>query len=135
MFRIINKRHYDTEKTIISASDDLSAAIDIHDVYNSPAFGVALASGSIFLVWWLVALAYGGDYYQMVQGIAEHVLGRLVLLGFYIAVSYHMANGIRHLFWDFGIGLSLDGVYRGGYIVIGFTALSALAGIAILFLA
>ena len=96
--------------------------------------GVALASGSIFLVWWLVALAYGGDYYQMVQGIAEHVLGRLVLLGFYIAVSYHMANGIRHLFWDFGIGLSLDGVYRGGYIVIGFTALSALAGIAILFL-
>ncbi len=97
--------------------------------------GVALASGSIFLVWWLVALAYGGDYYQMVQGIAEHVLGRLVLLGFYIAVSYHMANGIRHLFWDFGIGLSLDGVYRGGYIVIGFTALSALAGIAILFLA
>ena len=97
--------------------------------------GVALASGSIFLVWWLVALAYGGDYYQMVQGIAEHVLGRLVLLGFYIAVSYHMANGIRHLFWDFGIGLSLDGVYHGGYIVIGFTALSALAGIAILFLA
>jgi succinate dehydrogenase / fumarate reductase cytochrome b subunit len=97
--------------------------------------GVALASGSIFLVWWLVALAYGGDYYQMVQGIAEHVLGRLVLLGFYIAVSYHMANGIRHLFWDFGIGLSLDGVYRGGYIVIGFTALSALVGIAILFLA
>jgi succinate dehydrogenase / fumarate reductase cytochrome b subunit len=97
--------------------------------------GVALASGSIFLVWWLVALAYGGDYYQMVQGIAEHILGRLVLLGFYIAVSYHMANGIRHLFWDFGIGLSLDGVYRGGYIVIGFTGLSALAGIAILFLA
>ena len=97
--------------------------------------GVALASGSIFLVWWLVALAYGGDYYQMVQGISEHVLGRLVLLGFYIAVSYHMANGIGHLFWDFGIGLSLDGVYRGGYIVIGFTALSALAGIAILFLA
>lgn len=97
--------------------------------------GVALASGSIFLVWWLVALAYGGDYYEMVQGIAEHVLGRLVLLGFYIAVSYHMANGIRHLFWDFGIGLSLDGVYRGGYIVIGFTGLSALAGIAILFLA
>jgi succinate dehydrogenase / fumarate reductase cytochrome b subunit len=97
--------------------------------------GVALASGSIFLVWWLVALAYGGDYYQIVQGIAEHILGRLVLLGFYIAVSYHMANGIRHLFWDFGIGLSLDGVYRGGYIVIGFTALSALAGIAILFLA
>jgi len=97
--------------------------------------GVALASGSIFLVWWLVALAYGGDYYQMVQGIAEHVLGRLALLGFYVVVSYHMANGIRHLFWDFGIGLSLDGVYRGGYIVIGFTALSALAGIAILFLA
>ena len=97
--------------------------------------GVALATGSIFLVWWLVALAYGGDYYQMVQGVAQHVLGRLVLLGFYAAVSYHLANGIRHLFWDFGIGLSLEGVYRGGYIVIAFTALSSLAGIYMLFLA
>lgn len=97
--------------------------------------GIALATGSIFLVWWLVALAYGGDYYQMVQGVAQHVLGRLVLLGFFAAVSYHLANGIRHLFWDFGIGLSLEGVYRGGYIVMAFTGLSSLAGIYMLFLA
>ncbi len=43
------------------------------------------------------------------------------------------ANGIRHLFWDFGIGLSLDGVYRGGYIVIGLTLLSSLGGIYMFF--
>jgi len=97
--------------------------------------GISLAMGSVFLVWWLVALAYGGDYYNMGQGVAQHILGRLVLLGFFVTVSYHLANGIRHLFWDFGVGLSLVGVYRGGYTVIGFTVMSSLAGIYMLFLA
>ena len=96
--------------------------------------GVALGLGLLFFVWWLVALAHGGTYYDFVRGIAEHALGRLVLLGFFVAVSYHLANGIRHLFWDFGIGLSLQGVYRGGYAVLCVAALATLGGIYMLFL-
>jgi succinate dehydrogenase / fumarate reductase cytochrome b subunit len=96
--------------------------------------GVALGLGSLFFVLWLVALAHGGTYYDFVRGIAEHALGRLVLLGFFVAVSYHLANGIRHLFWDFGIGLSLQGVYRGGYAVLCVAALATLGGIYMLFL-
>ncbi|KAK6457707.1 uncharacterized protein RJT20DRAFT_125535 [Scheffersomyces xylosifermentans] len=36
--------------------------------------------------------------------------------------AYHFANGIRHLVWDFGKELTIPGVYRTGYIVLGFTA-------------
>lgn len=30
---------------------------------------------------------------------------------------YHMLNGIRHLVWDTGLGLSLRGTYAGGWAV------------------
>jgi succinate dehydrogenase / fumarate reductase cytochrome b subunit len=86
-------------------------------------------------VWWLVALAHGGAYYDLIRSIAEHALGRLVLLGFFVAVSYHLANGIRHLFWDFGIGLSLQGVYRGGYVVLFVAAIATIGGAYLLFFA
>lgn len=39
--------------------------------------------------------------------------------------AFHSFNGIRHIVWDFGKELTLRGVYRTGYIVLG---LSALAG-------
>ena len=95
--------------------------------------GVALTLGAVFLVWWLVALAHGGGYYELVRLVAGHFLGRLVLLGFFVATIYHLANGIRHLFWDFGVGLSLEGVYRGGYVVLAVTALAVLGGAYLLF--
>ena len=95
--------------------------------------GVALVLGMVFLVWWLVALAHGGGYYEFVRLVAGHVLGRLVLLGFFVATIYHLANGMRHLFWDFGVGLSLEGVYRGGYLVLAVTGLSVLGGVYLLF--
>ena len=95
--------------------------------------GVALAFGVMLLLWWLVALAHGGGYYELVRGVAGHFLGRLVLLGFFVATIYHLANGIRHLFWDFGVGLSLEGVYRSGYLVLVVSGLGALGGIYLLF--
>lgn len=35
---------------------------------------------------------------------------------------YHAFNGIRHLVWDFGLELTLPGVYRTGYTVLAGTA-------------
>ncbi|KAH3659998.1 hypothetical protein OGAPHI_007203 [Ogataea philodendri] len=37
--------------------------------------------------------------------------------------AFHVANGFRHLVWDFGHELTIKGVYRTGYVVLGFTAL------------
>ncbi len=96
--------------------------------------GLALVAGSVLLVWWLVALAAGGSHYEVFRALAASWFGKLVLLGFFVSISYHLANGIRHLFWDFGIGLSIEGVYRSGFIVLIVTSISALGGIALLFL-
>jgi len=34
---------------------------------------------------------------------------------------YHACNGVRHLFWDFGVALDIPGVYLSGRIAIAFT--------------
>ncbi|CAI5756705.1 unnamed protein product [Candida verbasci] len=36
---------------------------------------------------------------------------------------YHFGNGIRHLIWDMGKELTISGVYRTGYAVLGLTAI------------
>ncbi|MCJ9428046.1 succinate dehydrogenase, cytochrome b556 subunit [Kordiimonas marina] len=66
------------------------------------ATGSALAFGAILLTWWLVALATGHEYFNMVQGYASSFIGRIVLFGLTFALMQHMASGIRHLFMDTG---------------------------------
>ena len=83
--------------------------------------GAALALGSLLVVWWIAALATGPEYYAFVQGILTSILGQLVLFGFTVAVFYHLSNGIRHLFWDFGYNLSIEGAHRTGYMVLAST--------------
>ena len=40
-------------------------------------------------------------------------------------MAYHCCNGVRHLIWDLGYGLSLKAVYRGGWAVNIATAICA----------
>jgi len=42
---------------------------------------------------------------------------KFLLLGVLFSTIYHLLNGIRHLFWDYGLGLSLKDSYISGYIV------------------
>ena len=80
--------------------------------------GVALAAGTCLLVWWLAAIALGGEYYTIMQNIMGSWYGRLTLLGWSFALFYHLCNGIRHLFWDMGVGLDLPKAYQSGWLVI-----------------
>ena len=80
--------------------------------------GVALAAGTCLLVWWLAAIALGGEYYTIMQKIMGSWYGRLTLLGWSFALFYHLCNGIRHLFWDMGVGLELPRAYQSGWLVI-----------------
>ena len=81
--------------------------------------GVALAVGTLLLVWWLVAAASGPEAFATVQGFIGSILGRLLLFGWTLALFYHLCNGIRHLFWDAGYGFELDVAYRSGLVVLG----------------
>jgi succinate dehydrogenase / fumarate reductase cytochrome b subunit len=80
--------------------------------------GVGLALGSVLLVWWLIALAVGPDYFALVQSVMGSWIGRLVILGFTWALFYHFCNGIRHLCWDAGWGFELDTARNSGIAVI-----------------
>src|SRR5215469_10263392 len=80
--------------------------------------GVALALGTPFLVWWLIAAASAGDAFTAAQSFFGSWLGLLLLFGWSFAFFYHLANGIRHLMWDTGYGLDLRTTYVSGWIVL-----------------
>jgi len=80
--------------------------------------GVVLAVAAIYVVFWLYAVAQGGDSYAMAQAIAGHWLGQLVLLGLTFATFFHTANGCRHLLWDAGWALELGPAYQTGWAVV-----------------
>lgn len=80
--------------------------------------GVALAVGTLLLVWWLAAAASGPEAYGTVQAFLGTILGRLMLFGWTLALFYHLCNGIRHLFWDAGYGFELKTAYGSGLLVL-----------------
>ncbi|MBL8806762.1 MAG: succinate dehydrogenase, cytochrome b556 subunit [Rhodospirillales bacterium] len=90
------------------------------------ATGVALAVGTLMLTCWLVAAAAGEAAFNSVNSFLGSTLGRLLLLGWSVALFYHLANGIRHLFWDAGLGFELKAAERSGWFVIAFTAVATL---------
>jgi succinate dehydrogenase / fumarate reductase cytochrome b subunit len=80
--------------------------------------GVALAVGTLLLVCWIGAAASGADAYATVQGFIGNWFGQLLLLGWSFCLFYHLANGIRHLFWDAGKGFEIETMEMSGKLVI-----------------
>ena len=80
--------------------------------------GVALAAGTLLLVWWLAAAASGAGPFDTVQSVIGSWVGRLLLFCWSFALFYHLCNGIRHLAWDAGWGFELPAVYASGWTVV-----------------
>jgi succinate dehydrogenase / fumarate reductase cytochrome b subunit len=80
--------------------------------------GVALSVGTILLVYWLIAVASGPSAFATAGAIFGSWIGRLLMLGWTFALFFHLANGIRHLFWDTGRGLDIPTVYASGWTVV-----------------
>lgn len=70
------------------------------------ATGVALYVGALILAGWAMALASGPVGYDAYVQLLSSFLGKLVLFGLTVSIFYHLANGVRHLFWDAGEGFS-----------------------------
>ncbi len=66
--------------------------------------GMALYVGVLVLAGWIAALAGGADSYGGYMRLLGSPLGLLVLFGLTVSFLYHLANGVRHLFWDSGVG-------------------------------
>ena len=95
--------------------------------------GLALAAGLALLTCWLVAVSLGEDSYLRFQGWAGTGVVRVVLALCLLAFLYHLANGIRHLCWDAGLGLERAQARRSAGIVIALVAISGLVLIYLLF--
>jgi succinate dehydrogenase / fumarate reductase, cytochrome b subunit len=86
--------------------------------FSHRAAGVVLSVGTAFLVWWLVAGATGERAFTTAQWFFASWLGLLLLLGWTLAFFFHLLNGIRHLFWDAGMGFDLRATYASGWAVV-----------------
>jgi succinate dehydrogenase / fumarate reductase, cytochrome b subunit len=91
------------------------------------ATGVALAVGTLLLVWWLVAAATGPEQFATVRAVIGSWFGKLVLLGWTVSLFFHLANGIRHLFWDAGYGFELRTTYASGWAAVATTIVLTVA--------
>ncbi|MFC4351770.1 succinate dehydrogenase, cytochrome b556 subunit [Fodinicurvata halophila] len=80
--------------------------------------GIALAVGTLLLVYWLAAAAGGPESYAAAQAFIASPIGLILLFVWTLAFFYHLCNGIRHLFWDAGYGFELPTVYKSGWAVL-----------------
>ncbi len=89
--------------------------------------GLALFVMSLLGALWFYGLAFDADLAKCVMAWSYDP----IMLGFFgfalFAFFYHLANGIRHLMWDWGLGFELKTTYRSGWLVI-LIALSLSAG-------
>ena len=69
--------------------------------------GLWLVVFSWVFVVWLGALAWSPEFFAALQGFLGSFWGQALLFLWLGAVFYHLFNGLRHLLWDSGRGLSL----------------------------
>lgn len=93
--------------------------------------GIALAAGTLVLVYWLAAAAAGPEAFAGASALLGSWIGRILLFGWSFALFYHLLNGIRHLFWDAGYGFEIGVAERASWtILIGAGVLTVLAWVA-----
>ena len=79
--------------------------------------GLILTGGFVALVYWITAIARGPVAYAKAALLLSHPLGKVLLAIGLVAFAYHFCNGIRHLFWDAGVGLERREARRSAWIV------------------
>jgi len=87
--------------------------------------GVFLYFGALIFALWITLNVYGcGD---CINGYLTTSCGKAFLLGWSWALFYHLLNGIRHLFWDVGVGYEMTTVRWTGWSVVLLSLLLTLA--------
>ena len=91
--------------------------------------GITLLVGLLILTAWFFALSLGEKQFRFIDNIVDSIIFQLILLGSLGALWFHFFAGIRHLFWDIGLGFNLKSVQRSSYAVLIFTIIFFLASI------
>lgn len=88
--------------------------------------GFTLYIGSLLLGLWVALSAYGCA--RCINPLIDSIPGRMLMFLWSLALYYHLLNGIRHLFWDFGKGYEIKNLNASGLaVVFGAVVLTALS--------
>ena len=81
--------------------------------------GVINSVAMVLLVLVLAVAAGSTSDSSFILSVLNSWFGKLVLFGFTLSLYYHMCNGIRHLFWDVGMGFELETANKTAKVSIG----------------
>ncbi len=88
--------------------------------------GFGLSIGSIFIAGWIAMISLGPNYFIIFQSISSFFVFKIFLFIWTLGIFFHLFNGIRYLYWSFGIGMELKTINNSGYLVILLTILSTI---------
>lgn len=80
--------------------------------------GVGMAVGLLVYASWLMAAVGDADYYELVTDALDSLPGRAFLVAMSASFFLHLANGIRHLVWDAGMGFEKSQANASGWFVV-----------------
>ncbi len=98
------------------------------------ATGIFLSLGALMLSLFLLSVAAGEQAFNNLQLHLAAWYGETFLVACLFSLYYHLCNGVRHLFWDAGIGLEIADTYKSGYAVIVVTLVLTITTLSIRFL-
>lgn len=70
--------------------------------------GVLLCAGLVALALLPIAAASGPDAYGVLHAIMSTTVAEIILWMWLFAFSFHLSHGVRHLFWDGGLGYEMS---------------------------
>ena len=91
------------------------------------ATGIAMAFGLLLLTAWLMQAAAGPEQYQYFLVMMSHPIAIAMLIGWTFAFFLHLGNGVRHLFWDIGLGFEKSQANASAWFVILFAVVTTAA--------
>lgn len=80
------------------------------------ATGIALAVGSLLVVYGLLRLAAGEESFNHFKSLVGSPVGLVLLVGWSWALFFHLCNGIRHLVQDAGLGYGISQFVRSSWL-------------------
>lgn len=89
--------------------------------------GIALSAGFAAFAMWLIVAGSDTDAYSRFLALINSLPGRAMLAAWSFAFFFHLANGVRHLFWDAGYGFEKAQANASAWAVIVLTVLLTLA--------
>ncbi|WBU63095.1 succinate dehydrogenase, cytochrome b556 subunit [Paracoccus aerodenitrificans] len=80
--------------------------------------GHAMIAGLLLLAYWLLGVAVGGRTWDIANALTRSWFGWIVLVGSAWALWFHFLAGIRHFFYDSGIGLDIETARKTSFAII-----------------